>query len=101
MRMNAASCYTPTEATKESITLSTLCTKPPDAHHKNPSFVFRTFSAPTLRGGLGANQSVGHLNSMGIIPEREFRLPLNNYLFLCLNVGTESGALRPAVRSIS
>jgi hypothetical protein len=32
---------------------------------QNPTFALEAFSAPTLRGGGGANQSVGHLNSMG------------------------------------
>jgi hypothetical protein len=40
------------------------------------------FSAPTLRAGAGANQSVGHLNLIEKKPERELRFPLNNYLFM-------------------
>src|SRR6266571_4588244 len=59
--------YTATKPTKESITRSALCGKPAGRPPQNPSFALEAFSAPTLRGGVGANQSVGHLNSMGII----------------------------------
>src|SRR6266487_1858043 len=59
--------YTATKPTKESITRSALCGKPAGRPPQNPSFALESFSVPTLRGGVGANQSVGHLNSMGII----------------------------------
>src|SRR5712691_7763921 len=72
-----------------------------DANHKNPLFVLKPFSALTLREGLGADQSVKHLNSIWKKPGRNLDFPSTNYLSSYFGASTESGALRPTARSSS